>query len=192
MSIALALTTLGRSNSLGMCPIARSIFSFTSMKMRSMRLPGSNSMKMVPASIRDSLWMSFRPATCINCPLSGATTWPSTSRADAPGHDTCTVICGMSMSGISDTGIYLKEMQPMATSAIRHIVTAMGRRIKLRTIMRVLPFVLAYSALRSPRRGITSVPSARFRLPEVMTTSPSWISVSFRLLPVTAYELMLE
>ena len=33
----------------------------------------------------------------------------------------------MSMSGISDTGIYLKEIHPMAINAIKHIVTAMGR-----------------------------------------------------------------
>ena len=41
-------------------------------------------------------------------------------------------------------------------------------------------------------RGMTSVPSARFRLPDVITTSPSSIFVSFRALPVTAYWLILE
>ena len=55
MSMALALTTLGRSNSFGIRFIARSIFSFTSMNIKSILLPGSNSMKMEPASILDSL-----------------------------------------------------------------------------------------------------------------------------------------
>ena len=85
MTIALALTTLGRSNSFGIRFIARSIFSFTSMNIKSILLPGSNSMKMEPASILDSLWMSFSPATCINWLRNGATTSASTSCTDAPG-----------------------------------------------------------------------------------------------------------
>ena len=41
MSMALALITLGRSMSLGIVFMVRSIFSFTSINSRSMLLPGS-------------------------------------------------------------------------------------------------------------------------------------------------------
>ena len=40
---------------------------------------------------------------------------------------TCTVICGMSMSGISDTGMFRSARKPITLRAMMHMVTAMGR-----------------------------------------------------------------
>ena len=127
ISEALALMTLGRTTSFGIFPIAMSIFSFTSMKSMSMLAPGSNFNKIFPTSIRESELMLFTPDTCASCPLRGAITRFSISCAEQPGILSCTVICGMSMSGISDTGMFLMPTMPITTRAISIIVTATGR-----------------------------------------------------------------
>ena len=66
-SVALAFTTLGRSTSRGRLFIAASIFSFTSMKARSVLVPKSKLKRINPAPSRVSLWISLRPATWVNC-----------------------------------------------------------------------------------------------------------------------------
>ena len=104
MSVALALTAFGLAASLGRLFMAASIFSFTSMKARSVSVPKSNDRRMMPEPSRVSLRISLSPDTCMSCLLSGATIVFSSSRADEFSPLTCTVICGMSMSGSSDTG----------------------------------------------------------------------------------------
>lgn len=51
----------------------------------------------------------------------------STSLADEPSDVICTVMRGMSILGISDTGILPSARMPKVTMAIRPIVTAIGR-----------------------------------------------------------------
>lgn len=104
MSVALALIAFGRTASLGRLFIAASIFSFTSMKARSVFVPKSNDRRMIPDPSRVSLLISLSPDTCMSCLLTGATIVFSSSRAEEFSPVTCTVICGMSISGRSDTG----------------------------------------------------------------------------------------
>ena len=96
---------------------------------------------------------------CAAAARGGVTTLVSTSCTEAPGQVTCTVICGMSMSGIRDTGIYLNEIQPMTIKAMRHIVTAIGRLIRLRTIILLsfLRFGLCFLAARNHLRTVGQV-----------------------------------
>ena len=105
MSVALALTTRGRSISRGSVLMAASIFSLTSMKARSVLVPNSKLRRITPFPSRVSLSMSFRPATCISCWRMGFTKVFSSSRADVFWPETCTVISGMAMSGNNDTGM---------------------------------------------------------------------------------------
>ena len=134
MSVALALMALGRSASLGRLFMAASIFSFTSIKARSVFTPKSNSMRIMPAPSLVSLFISRSPATCSNCRRTGATTVFSSSRADEFSPDTCTVICGMAMSGSNDTGSVKYVTSPMMKHAVKAISTAMGRWIRNFTI----------------------------------------------------------
>ena len=130
MSVALALMALGRSVSLGRRFMAASIFSFTSMKARSVFTPKSNAMRMMPAPSRVSLSISRSPATCSSWRRTGATTVFSSSRAEEFSPLTCTVICGMAMSGSRDTGSVKYVTTPMMKQAVKAISTAMGRLIK--------------------------------------------------------------
>ena len=104
MSVALAFMALGRATSFERLFMAASIFSFTSMNAKSVFVPKSNSSRISPSPSRVSLRSSFSPATCSNCLRTGATTVFSNSLAEAFSPVTCTVICGMAMSGSMDTG----------------------------------------------------------------------------------------
>ena len=84
--------------------MAASIFSFTSIKARSVFVPKSKPRRISPAPSRVSLLRSFSLATCISCWRKGFTTVFSSSRAEVFCADTCTVISGMAMSGNRDTG----------------------------------------------------------------------------------------
>ena len=82
ISVALALTTRGRSISRDKWLMAASIFSFTSIKAKSVLVPNSKLKRTTPFPSRVSLWISFKPATCINCWRIGLTIVFSSSRAD--------------------------------------------------------------------------------------------------------------
>ena len=66
MSVALALTTFGRSSSLGSEATALSIFSFTSMNINFTSVPCSNSIKMEPDPLFASLRRSLRCEICLS------------------------------------------------------------------------------------------------------------------------------
>ena len=134
MSSAPIFITFGRSIPLGMNPMARSIFSFTSINNRLMSLPGLNVRVIIPASVRDDDSMSFSPATCDSCRRMGATMLCSISRAELPCADICTTIRGTSTSGISDTGMRPRASTPRVAMAMSVIVTAIGRWIIFRSI----------------------------------------------------------
>ena len=70
--------------------------------------------------------MEFRCGTCTNCERNGAIIVSFNSRADLPADDTCTVICGMAMSGTNDTGSILMAATPSTSTAMSTIVTAIG------------------------------------------------------------------
>ena len=74
----------------------------------------------------------------------GVTICCSTSLTEAPGFDICTVILGISISGINDTGMYVNAKMPTATRAISTMVTAMGRCIKVRSITILFFFTHPY------------------------------------------------
>ena len=135
MSSAPIFITFGRSISFGMEFMARSIFSFTSMKIRDMSLPGSKDRVIVPPSIREMDSMSFKPATCESCWRMGVTMRCSISLAEEPGDDICTVMRGMSMSVMRETGILPRERMPRVTMAMSAIVTAIGRWRMFRIIV---------------------------------------------------------
>ena len=59
---------------------------------------------MIAEPSRVRLVISLSPSVCISWRRSGATAVFSSSRADMFSPATCTVICGMAMSGSSDTG----------------------------------------------------------------------------------------
>ena len=139
-----------------------------------MRLPGVNSIVMVVPSVFDSLLISFIPAICMSCPRNGAATLVSTSLTDAPGIGTLTVILGMSISGMSDTGRPRRLRIHTTVNAITHIVTATGRFISLRIIIlcqsyqKSTPissclYLRAVGKVHIPRRH-NHVPLMQFRL----------------------------
>ena len=130
--------------------MARSIFSFTSMKSRLMSLPGSKVKVMTPASVRDVDSMRFSPATCESCWRIGLTICCSISRAELPCADICTTIRGTSMSGISETGIRWNASTPSVTMAINDIVTAIGR---CSSVLSIIPYLFPQSSPRYHLQG---------------------------------------
>lgn len=130
MSVALAFTALGRTASFGRLFMAASIFSFTSMKARSVFVPNSNDSRMIPDPSRVSLLSSLRPDTCMSCRRTGATIVFSSSRAEAFSLLTWMVICGMSMSGRSDTGSEKYVTSPTMKQAVNAMSTAIGLCIR--------------------------------------------------------------
>ena len=135
MSVALAFITLGLSTSLGSDESTLSIFSFTSMKLRSVSDLCENSIKMLPLPFTASQRISSSEGICINCILSGFITCSFISRADVPLAATCTVICGMSTLGIREMGSLPMATIPTMSIAIMVIVTAMGRSTSLLSII---------------------------------------------------------
>ena len=146
MSVALALMALGRSVSFGRLFMAASIFSFTSIKAKSVFVPNSNSMRMMPSPSRVSLFISRNPDTCNNCRRNGATTVFSNSLAEEFSLETCMDICGMAISGSNDTGSVKYVTTPITKHAANAIITAIGRcnrNFTIRVCKKVSPF--AYS-----------------------------------------------
>ena len=118
MSVALAFITLGRSTSLRREESTLSIFSLTSMKLRSMSDLWLNSINMVPLPLTASQRISCNAGIWISCILSGLITCSFISLAEEPLSLTCTVICGISTSGIREMGSL-----PMATIPTMSIAT---------------------------------------------------------------------
>ena len=99
-------------------------------------------MKIDPVPFRASVRMVFRLETCISWFFNGLRIDASNSRADASSSVTCTVIWGISISGISDTGSSPMATEPSVSTAIRLIVTATGRSIKRRIIKSTVNYFL--------------------------------------------------
>ena len=110
--------------------MAASIFSFTSIKARSVLVPKSKFSRIRPAPSCASLSISFRRATWISCWRNGFTTVFSNSRAEVFCAEICTVISGMAISGSRDTGNVKYVTIPTIKHAVNAINTAMGRCIK--------------------------------------------------------------
>ncbi len=154
----------GRSMSRGR--LVRSIFSFTSIKIKSISEPCSNSIKILPRPSRVSVRISVKWLNWVSWLRNGLIIVASSSRADRFSAVTCTVTCGILTSGIRDTGSRLIASIPSTSIAISDMVTAIGLLIRNSTIP-----LASYSCFT-----ITPDPCARFRLPEMMTTSPSFSS----------------
>ena len=90
ISVALALNTFGREMS-GSDDMLLSIFSFTSMKAKSMSCPCSNESTIDAEPSRDSVCSPARWSVCTRFCRSVLTTTSSSSRADMSGASTCTV-----------------------------------------------------------------------------------------------------
>ena len=169
MSVALAFITLGRSRSRGRRFIAASIFSLTSMNARSMSLPKANFILIMALPLRDSDRMSSTPSTCIRLLRRTLTTLLSISRELMSGRETATVISGISMSGISDTGSLPEAAMPRTITARKLIITATGRCTRNLTMVngffrfiRVLRLCAARIARKTFRAGAVSVTGRAF------------------------------
>ena len=134
MSVALDLMAFGLSVPSGRDDRDRSILSLTSTNVKSMSVPYSNDRRMMPTPLSDWDLMSVREGICISSRRRLCRYW-SISLAELPSTLTCTVICGMSTSGMSETGISLMDTAPKTATAKRTIDTATGRFISFLIIV---------------------------------------------------------
>jgi len=89
--------------------------------------------------------MSSRPGTCRRFRRKTLTTVFSISLALTSGRDMATVISGISISGISDTGSLREATIPSMMSARKVIVTATGRVIRNLTIFSVYDMIYLFT-----------------------------------------------
>ena len=133
---------------------------------------------MVPLPSFASLTISSSPLIWMSCWRRGLRTVSSISLAERSADEAWTVMYGMSTSGISETGRRRMLTSPRTTTTRVIIVTVTGLSMRDLSIFY--------------RLRVTSELSARLRLPETITWSPS-LSVAFlSVLAVTTWESPLE
>ena len=133
--------------------------------------PWLNVSRIVPLPSFASLTMSSSPLIWMSCWRRGFSTLSSISLAESSEDVACTVMYGMSTSGTNDTGSRRMLTMPRTTMTRVVIVTVIGLSIRC--------FSIAYLFTS------TSELSARLRLPETITWSPSFSSAFLSLLAST-------
>ena len=88
----------------------------------------------MPTPLSDWERMSVSEGICMSWRRRGWR-YSSISRAELPSTLTCTVICGMSTSGMRETGISLMDTAPRTATAKSTMETATGRLMSLRIIV---------------------------------------------------------